>query len=214
MMKTDWSREPELARRLHDGSSASVGREFSHALLAAVAQKTEGELALALDRLVEAGLLFRQGLLPDAHYLFKHALVQDVAYDTLLREKRQQLHARIATVLDRQFDVGDSQPELLARHYTLAAMPREAINYWQRAGDRAVKGSANKEAVTHFRNALRLLEALPDRATCAEQELQLLLALGPALMTTRSSVAPEIGRVYARARELRPATALPRSCAR
>jgi class 3 adenylate cyclase/tetratricopeptide (TPR) repeat protein len=181
---------------------AAIGREFSHALLAAVAQRTEAELMLALDRLVEAGLLFRQGVPPDAHYLFKHALVQDVAYDTLLREKRQQLHARIATVLDQQFDVGESQPELLARHYTLAAMRREAINHWQHAGERAARGSANKEAISHFRNALQLLEVLPERVACAEQELQLLLALGPALMTTRSSVAPEIGQVYARAREL------------
>ncbi|WP_407180472.1 adenylate/guanylate cyclase domain-containing protein [Bradyrhizobium sp. STM 3562] len=181
---------------------AAVGREFSHAVLAAVAQRPEAELALALDRLVGAGLLFRQGLPPDAHYLFKHALVQDVAYDTLLRERRQQLHARIATVLDQQFDVGDGQPELLARHYSLAAMPREAITCWQRAGDRATKGSANKEAIAHFRNALQLLETLPDRASYADQELQLLIALGPALMTTRSSAAPEIGQVYARAREL------------
>jgi class 3 adenylate cyclase/tetratricopeptide (TPR) repeat protein len=198
-----------LARldRLHQAKEvaqigAAVGREFSHALLAAVAQRTEVDLAQALDRLVEAGLLFRQGVPPDARYLFKHALVQDVAYDTLLREKRHQLHARIATVLDQQFDVGDSQPELLARHYTLAAMPREATNYWQRAGDRATKTSANKEAITHFRNALQQLETLPERAAHADQELQLLLALGPALMTTRSSVAPEIGKVYARAREL------------
>ncbi|MBV8926314.1 MAG: AAA family ATPase [Bradyrhizobium sp.] len=181
---------------------AAVGREFSHALLEAVAQRDKAELAEALARLVEAGLLFRQGVPPDANYLFKHALVQDVAYETLLREKRQQLHARIATVLDREFAVGDSQPELLARHYTLAAMPREAIKYWQRAGERATKASANKEAITHFRNALELLEALPERTSYADKELQLLLALGPALMTTRSSVAPEIGQVYARAREL------------
>jgi class 3 adenylate cyclase/tetratricopeptide (TPR) repeat protein len=181
---------------------AAIGREFSHALLAAVAQRSEAELAHALDRLVETGLLFRQGARPDARFLFKHALVQDVAYGTLLRERRQQLHARIATVLDQEFDVGDSQPELLARHYMLAEMPREAINYWQRAGNRATKTSANKEAITHFRNALQLLEMLPDRAAYADQELQLLLALGPALMTTRSSVAPEIGQVYARAREL------------
>ena len=181
---------------------AAIGREFSHALLTTIAQRTEAELTEALDRLVEAGLLFRQGVPPDAHYLFKHALVQDVAYETLLREKRRRLHARIATVLDREFNVGDSQPELLAQHYTLAAMPREAINYWQTAGDRATKTSANKEAITHFRNALQLLEALPEKAAHADQELQLLLALGPALMTTRSSVAPEIGHVYARAREL------------
>jgi class 3 adenylate cyclase/tetratricopeptide (TPR) repeat protein len=180
---------------------AAIGREFSHALLAAVAQTTEAELAPALDRLVEAGLLFRHGVPPDANYLFKHALVQDVAYDTLLREKRQALHARIASAL-QQFDVGNNQPELLARHYSLAAMPQQAINYWQRAGDRAAKGSANKEAISHFRNALQLLDMLPESTTHADQELQLLLALGPALMTTTSSAAPEIGRVYARAREL------------
>jgi predicted ATPase/class 3 adenylate cyclase len=181
---------------------AAIGREFSHALLAAVAQRTDTELGDALNRLVEAGLLFRHGAPPDANYLFKHALVQDVAYDTLLREKRRQLHARIAAVLDQGFAVGASQPELLARHLTLAAMPREAIDYWQRAGERATKVSANKEAVSHFRNALQLVETLPDSPAREAKELQLLLALGPALMTTRSSAAPEIGQVYARAREL------------
>jgi class 3 adenylate cyclase/predicted ATPase len=182
---------------------AAIGREFSHALLASVALQTEAELEFALDRLIQAGLLFRQGLPPHANYLFKHALVQDVAYGTLLRGRRHNLHASIASVLERQFsDVCESQPEVLALHYARAGLPEQAINYWQRAGDRAAKRSANQEAVAHFRNAIGLLETLPDSAAHADQELQLLIALGPALMTTRSSAAPEIGRVYARAREL------------
>jgi class 3 adenylate cyclase/predicted ATPase len=181
---------------------AAIGREFSHAI-SAVAHKPESELAPALDRLVQAGLLFCKGTPPQATYLFKHALVQDAAYGTLLRAKRQNLHASIASVLERQFsDVCEGQPEVLARHYARAGLPEQAINYWQRAGDRAAKRSANQEAVAHFRNALGLLETLPNRAAHAEQELQLLIALGPALMTTRSSAAPEIGIVYARAREL------------
>jgi class 3 adenylate cyclase/predicted ATPase len=182
---------------------AAIGREFSHVLLAAVANQTEVELGLALDRLIEAGLLFRQGVPPHAHYLFKHALVQDVAYDTLLRARRSDLHARIAGVLEQQFpDFGETQPEVLAQHYARAGKPQEAINYWQRAGDRAARRSANREAITNFRKALQVLEALPERAAHVQQELQLLIALGPALMTTRSSAAPEIGSVYARAREL------------
>jgi class 3 adenylate cyclase/predicted ATPase len=182
---------------------AAIGREFSHALLASVALQTEAELELALDRLVQAGLLFRQGAPPYADYQFKHALVQDVAYGTLLRAKRHNLHASIANVLERQFsDVCETQPEVLARHYARAGLAAQAIEHWQRAGDRAAKRSANEEAVAHLRNAMELLETLPEGAARDERELQLLIALGPALMTTRSSAAPEIGRVYARAREL------------
>ena len=182
---------------------AAIGREFTHALLAAVVSKPEGELASALDRIVRAGLLFRQGVPPHASYIFKHALVQDAAYGTLLRPKRVELHARIARVLDQQFpDTKENNPEVIARHYAEAGLAPEAIDYWQRAGNRAAKRSANQEAVAHFRRAKQLLETLPDRAAFAEQELQLLIALGPALMTTRSSAAPEIGSIYARAGEL------------
>ena len=182
---------------------AAIGREFTYALLAAVVCKPEEELASALDRIVRAGLLFRQGVPPHASYIFKHALVQDAAYGTLLRAKRVELHARIARVLDQQFpDTKENNPEVIARHYTEAGLAPEAIDYWQRAGNRAAKRSANQEAVAHFRRAKQLFETLPDRAAFAEQELQLLIALGPALMTTRSSAAPEIGSIYARAGEL------------
>jgi predicted ATPase len=106
---------------------AAIGREFSHALLSAVVRKSEVDLGSALDRLVRAGLLFRQGVPPHVTYLFKHALVQDAAYGTLLREPRRALHARIAQTLESQFtDIAESQPELVARHCTEAGLIEKA----------------------------------------------------------------------------------------
>ena len=114
---------------------AAIGREFSHALLAAVARKSEAELESALDRLIEAGLLSGQGVPPNATYLFKHALVQDAAYGTLLREPRRALHARIAETLESQFaDIAENQPELLARHCTEAGLIEKAAALWGKAG--------------------------------------------------------------------------------
>jgi class 3 adenylate cyclase/predicted ATPase len=186
---------------------ATIGREFSYELLAAVTPRPDGELQRALDQLTEAGLVFRRGVPPRAIFAFKHALVQDAAYATLLRARRQALHASIAEALEAKFpDTADMQPELLARHYTEAGLPEPAIRYWERAGARALKSSANREAASHFQRGLELLEKLPDRSARAEQELHLLIALGPALMMTRSSTAPEIGRLYSRARELAQGT--------
>ena len=118
---------------------SAIGREFSHALLAAVARKPEAELGSALDRLVQAGLLFRQGVPPQASYLFKHALVQDAAYGTLLREPRRALHARIAETLESQFaEIAESQPEMLARHCTEAGLIEKAAGLWGKAGQRSL----------------------------------------------------------------------------
>jgi predicted ATPase len=118
---------------------AAIGREFSHALLQAVVRNTESELQSALDRLVTAGLLFRQGVSPHANYLFKHALVQDAAYGTLLRDPRRALHARIAETLENQFpEIAETQPELLARHYTEASVIERAAAFWGRAGQRSL----------------------------------------------------------------------------
>ena len=122
---------------------AAIGREFSHALLAAAAGKPEAELGPALDRLIEAGLLFRQGVPPHATYLFKHALVQDAAYGTLLREPRRALHARIAEALESQFvEIAENQPELLARHCTEAGLIERAARQWGKAGLRSLARSA------------------------------------------------------------------------
>ena len=126
---------------------AAIGREFSHALLAAVARKPEAELGSALDRLIAAGLLFRQGAPPHATYLFKHALVQDAAYGTLLREPRRALHARIAEAIESQFaEIAENQPELLARHCTEAGLIEKAASLWGKAGQRSLARSALVEA--------------------------------------------------------------------
>ncbi|MGO4838366.1 adenylate cyclase, partial [Rhizobiaceae sp. 2RAB30] len=141
---------------------AAIGREFSHALLAAVAGKPEAELGSALDRLIAAGLLFRQGVPPRATYLFKHALVQDAAYGTLLREARRGLHARIADVLEGQFrEIASNQPELLARHCAEAGLTEKAVGLWGKAGQRSLERSALVEAVEQFTRAIGLIAALP-----------------------------------------------------
>ena len=120
---------------------AVIGREFSHALLAAVARKEEAELQAALDGLTGAGLLFRQGMPPLATYLFKHGLVQDAAYGTLLRERRRALHDRIAEALETQFpEIAENQPELLARHCTEAGLIEKATRFLGQSGT-AVAGT-------------------------------------------------------------------------
>ena len=134
---------------------AAIGREFSHALLAAVVREPEAELRSALDRLIAAGLLFRQGVPPQATYLFKHALLQDAAYGTLLREPRRALHARIAEILERQFvEIAESQPELLAHHCTEAGLIEKAAGLWGKAGLRSLERSALVEAVAQLRRTL------------------------------------------------------------
>ena len=131
---------------------AAIGREFSHALLAAVVSKPEADLVSALDRLIAAGVLFRQGVPPHSTYLFKHALVQDAAYGTLLREPRRALHSRIAETLENQFaDIAQNQPELLARHYTEAGLIEKAASLWGKAGQRSLARSAFVEAEKQLR---------------------------------------------------------------
>ena len=116
----------------------------------------------ALDRLIDAGLLFRQGVPPHATYLFKHALVQDAAYGTLLREPRRALHARIAETLEGQFaDIAESQPELLARHYTEAGLIEKAVSFWGTAGQRSLARSALLEGAEQLKRALDQIATLP-----------------------------------------------------
>jgi predicted ATPase len=141
---------------------AAIGRTFSHSLLAAVANQPEVELESAIDRLIAAGLLFRQGVPPHATYLFKHALVRDTAYGTLLRRPRAALHARIADTLESQFpDVAERQPELLARHCTEAGLIEKAAGLWGKAGQRSLARSALVEAAEQLTRALDQIAALP-----------------------------------------------------
>jgi class 3 adenylate cyclase len=141
---------------------ATIGREFSHTLLASVAGMPDGELGSALDRLVQAGLLSRHGVPPHGSYLFKHALVKDAAYGTLLRGRRRELHSRIVSSLRRDFpDLVVSQPEVLAHHCSESGMITEGMEYYLLASQRATAAMNNLEASAHLTRGLTLLEQLP-----------------------------------------------------
>ncbi|WP_158502178.1 protein kinase [Vitiosangium sp. GDMCC 1.1324] len=183
---------------------AVVGRGFSHALMTTLTRRSPSSLHKDLEELVATGLLQRE---PDAQgepgYQFRHALIQDAAYQSLLRSTRRQHHRRIAQALEEQFpEVVETQPELLAHHYTEAGAYELAIRHWLRAGIRASLHSANLEAVSHLRQALKLLRSLPDASQRIAQELQLLIALGIPLSQVEGYRSPEVKRTYTRAREL------------
>jgi predicted ATPase len=182
---------------------ATLGREFSYELLHAVSPWDADTLQRGLHQLVEAEFLYQQGLPPQATYLFKHALIQEAAYQSLLRSTRQQYHQRIAQVLEARFPARcETQPELLAQHYTEAGLAAQAIPYWQRAGQRAIERSAYLEAIVHLTRGLALLQTLPATAEHRQQELDVQTGLGLAFMATRGYAALEVGHAYARAREL------------
>jgi class 3 adenylate cyclase/predicted ATPase len=182
---------------------AAIGREFSHALLGAVATKPETELQSALDRLIEAGLLFRQGVPPYATYLFKHALVQDAAYGTLLREPRRVLHARIAEILESQFpETAENQPALLARHFTEAGLIEKAASLWGKAGQRSLARSALMEAAEQFTRALAEIATLGGTPALRREEIKLQVALITPLIHIKGWAAPETKAAAERARLL------------
>jgi class 3 adenylate cyclase/predicted ATPase len=179
---------------------ATIGREFSHALLASVVRKPEAELASALDRLIAAGLLFRQGVPPHATYLFKHALVQDAAYGTLLREPRRTFHARIAETLETQFAaIAESQPELLARHCTEAGQIEKAAGLWGKAGQRSLARSALVEAVAQLTRALDQIAGLSGSPALRREQINLQVAVVNALMYVKGYAAPETKAAVERA---------------
>jgi tetratricopeptide (TPR) repeat protein len=156
-----------------------------------------------LAQLVNAELMFRRGTPPDAEYTFKHALVQEAAYGTLLRSRRQQLHARIATTLEGQFpEIVVAQPALLARHCAEAGLAEKAVVYWLKAGQQSLERSATTEAAAQLRKGLDALDGLPDGPGRQQLELDLQLALGYVLMPAKGFSAPEVGTALARARAL------------
>ena len=184
-------------------TGAAIGREFPHPLLGAVAGKSKVELEAALDRLIEAGLLFRQGVPPHASYLFKHALVQDAAYGTLLREPRRALHARIAETLERQFlEIAENQPELLARHCTQAGLIEKAAGLWGKAGQRSLERSALVEAAEQLARALGQIATLPATPALRREQIKLQVALITPLMHVKGYAAPETKAAEEQARLL------------
>jgi predicted ATPase/class 3 adenylate cyclase len=182
---------------------AVLGREFGYELIGLVSQQPNAELRLGLDRLVEAGLLFCRGVPPRSSYLFKHALVQDAAYSTLLRARRQELHARVGSTLRDGFpEITEAQPEILAHHFTQAGMPVEAVEFWRKAGNLARQHSANAEAAAHLLKALELISGLPRPEMRASQELAIQNALGQIHMATKGYASVEAEVAYNRASEL------------
>ena len=182
---------------------AAIGREFSHELLAAVALRPEAKLEMQLDRLIRAGLLFRQGAPPDATYLFKHALVQDAAYGLLLREPRRHLHARIAETLESKFnEIAENKPEVLARHCAEAGNIEKAAALWGKAGRRSAERSALVEATEQLSRALELIATLSSTPALRRDEIKLHVELITPLLHVRGYAAPETRAAVERARSL------------
>ena len=182
---------------------AAIGREFSYELAAAVGELAEDGFQDALERLVDAGLVFQRGTPPEAAYLFKHALVQDTAYSTLLRGPRRQLHARIAASLEAHFpDRVAREPELLAHHFAEAQQTERAIEHWLKAGERGTERSANLEAIRHMNRGLEALQTLPESPERDRLELAFQLAIGTPLIAVHGYSAPQTGIAYSRARIL------------
>jgi DNA-binding winged helix-turn-helix (wHTH) protein/predicted ATPase len=182
---------------------AAIGRQFSHSQLAAVVSKPEVELRLGLDRLIQAGLLYRQGVPPHATYLFKHALIQDTAYGTLLREPRRALHARIAETLECQFaEITENQPELLAAHCAQAGQIEKAARLWGKAGQRSAQRSALVEAIQQITLALDQIATLPATPALRREEIKLQVALLSPLLHVKGYGAPETRACGERARLL------------
>ncbi len=178
---------------------AVLGRDFTYALLQAVSGLDEAGLHSALERLAEADLLIAEGGGPHANYRFKHALIQDAAYDSLLKSRRQALHRRTAEVLRD----AEAEPEAIAHHFTQAGLDDLAIEWWGKAGDQALRRSAFQEAIAHLGKAIAMADKAGDRhaAGASGQQLHLHVAYGNALLQARGYGASETTEVFARARE-------------
>jgi predicted ATPase len=182
---------------------AVLGREFAYEMLRALVEVEEPLLQDGLDRLVDGELLYQRGRPPRARYIFKHALVQDAAYQSLLKRTRQLYHQQVAQLLEERFpETVETQPELLAHHYAEAGLAEKSIPYWFKAGQRAIERSANLEAIEQLARGRALLAEQPASVERDMQELDMCLALGPALMSTKGLAAPEAEEVYVLARQL------------
>jgi class 3 adenylate cyclase/predicted ATPase len=182
---------------------AAIGREFSYALLHAVAGRDEASLNSALSQLEEAELLFRIRPLPDLRYGFKHALVQDAAYESLLKSRRQVLHRRIADALRERFTtIAESEPEIVAHHFTQSGLAEAAVEWWGKAAERAMHGSAFSEAIAHLGKARNLAEELHQSPTRRLLRARLQTTYAYALLHSRGQTMPETTAAFTKACEL------------
>jgi tetratricopeptide (TPR) repeat protein len=201
--------EGHIAQYLGDGLLVYVGYPAAHeddarravhaglGMVQAIASQDEDTLHAALARLVTAELLYQRGRPPRARYVFKHALIQDAAYASLLRSTRQQVHQQIAQVLEARFPaLVETQPELVAQHYTEAGCHEQAVVYRQRAGQQASERAAHLEAISHFAAGIELLKTLPETPERTQHALTLHIALGAALQMAKGLAAPEVEHAY------------------
>jgi predicted ATPase len=183
--------------------AATLGRQFSHELISAAAAMPRQQLDDALTQLVQAELIFRRGTPLDAEYTFKHAPVQDAAYSTLLRSRREQLHGHIAATLEDQFpETVASQPALVAWHCAEAGLVEKAVAYWLKAAQQALARSAITEAVALLRKGLAVLSDMPNYEHRQRDELEFQIALGQAFQAVIGPASPEAGDAYAHTRTL------------
>jgi class 3 adenylate cyclase/predicted ATPase len=198
------ARRDQLNRAKEVAQLGSVlGREFAYELLQAIAPLDEETLQAGLAQLVGAELLYQRGRPPRARYLFKHALIRDAAYASLLKSTRQQVHQQVAEILETRFPaLVETQPELVAQHYTAAGCTEPAVLYWQRAGQHASDRSAHLEAIRHCTTGIELLTTLPETPEHTQQALTLYIGLGAALIITKGQAAPEVEQAYTQARAL------------
>jgi class 3 adenylate cyclase/predicted ATPase len=183
--------------------AAVIGREFSYDVLAAASRLNEEEMVSVLSQLEQADIIYRIGISPSVRFAFKHALLRDAIYDSLLRSKRQQVHSDIATILKNDYpELVENQPEILAHHYQEAGNHQLAIRCWFESGQRALAHSANVEAIANFRNALQLLNALPETSERTKQELDIQLALGIPLIAVQGYAPAETREAFSQARAL------------
>jgi predicted ATPase/class 3 adenylate cyclase len=182
---------------------AVIGREFSYELLSAVAALPKAKLDEALEQLVQAELIFRRGTIPLATYSFKHALVRDAAYDGLLKTRRAQLHAALATAFEQRFlDVAETQPEILAHHLTEAGLAKKAVQYWLLAGKKAAQRSANLEAIAHLEKGLEAARTIAEDRKKDRTELDIVMIMGPCLIATQGPASSDSMAAFIRARAL------------
>jgi len=180
-----------------------VGREFAYEVLQALSKIEKPDLNNGLSQLVEHELLYQRGRPPRAKYTFKHALVQDAAYQSLLRQRRKQYHQQVAELFESRFsEIVESEPELLAYHYTEANCPQQAITYWLKAGQRAAHSSAHREAIAHLTKGIEILHTLTETPQRNQQDLALHVALGGSLIAVKGYAAPDVEKVYTKARSL------------
>jgi class 3 adenylate cyclase/predicted ATPase len=182
---------------------AVLGRDFAYQLLRGVAELNEPALSSSLERLAEADLLFVEGAPPVASYRFKHALIQDAAYDSLLKSRRQALHRRAAEILCARPEDAAAEPEAIAHHFTQAGLEDLAIEWWGKAGDQALRRSAFQEAIAHLGKAIAMADAAEGAkaAGASSQRQQLHIVYGNALMSARGYGAPETTEAFAKARD-------------